>query len=179
MKMIERDKSAESHIYICTMSKRLKKTLTLLFLSIGILITVEVNPLNRAYAEDTVLAPSIRFYDRDSQTLEFIGYNNTIELMDEEEMIKEEALSSIAAPCCSDFSALTCCCSCNLARSIWGLSNFLIREKKSDAELLKKAVLDWLVFINPQEYTGEACYTGKCEYPFKSGGCGGMESIIL
>jgi len=177
--MIERDKSAESNVYICTLSKRLKRTLTLLFLSIGILITVGVYPLNRADAEDTVLTPSIHFYDRYSQTLEFIGYNNTIELMDEEEKIKEEALSSIAAPCCSDFSALTCCCSCNLARSIWGLSNFLIRGKKSDAELLKKAVLDWLVFINPQEYTGDACYKGKCEYPFKSGGCGGHESIIL
>ena len=38
-----------------------------------------------------------------------------IELTPEQELIKKKALSKIPAPCCSDNSAYTCCCPCNMA----------------------------------------------------------------
>lgn len=118
----------------------------------------------------------ITFYDVEKQTAEFIGYERSIKLTQEQQAIKAEALDSIQAPCCQDYSILTCCCECNLAKSVWGLSKYLIVQRQFDATRVKRAVEDWLQFTNPSGYSGEACYRERCNKPFKDDGCGGMSS---
>jgi hypothetical protein len=86
----------------------------------------------------------------------------------------------------------TCCCDCNLAKSVWGLSGYLAAEKGFGAEQVQESALQWLRFIhsdyyvgrelanrgvNPDKYDlprGDSCYTGRCELPFEGAGCGGM-----
>jgi hypothetical protein len=114
--------------------------------------------------------------DARSRAAELIGYYHSIALSPEEEMVWKEALSSIRAPCCSDFSMATCCCPCNLAKSVWGLAKQLIRTRGYDSAQVKKAVLDWLRFANPNGYSGKACFTaGGCIRSFDKDGCGGMD----
>ncbi|HEY4492378.1 MAG TPA: hypothetical protein VI958_10305 [Acidobacteriota bacterium] len=117
----------------------------------------------------------IKFSDVEKQTKEFIGYYQTIQLTADQEKSKKEALSGIPAPCCSDFSIATCCCPCNLAKSVWGLSNFLITRQNYTAAQLKGAVQEWLQFTNKSGYSGNSCNMGHCGQPFKHDGCGGMK----
>jgi len=106
-----------------------------------------------------------------------------------------EALLPLKAPCCDDNSMATCCCPCNLAQSVWGLSSYLIAEEDYGVEQVRESALQWLRFIHSDYYvmqelgnrgvdpgryglTYEApCYTGKCELPFVDGGCGGMAEL--
>ena len=108
------------------------------------------------------------------QTLELMGYYKSIELTPEQEGIRRQALSSMPAPCCNNFSAATCCCECNLSRSIWGLSKLLITRHEADATMVREAVEAWIAALNPSGYAGNTCNTGRCNLPFKDGGCGGM-----
>lgn len=119
------------------------------------------------------------FHDLESQTKTFISYFHDISLTPEEEQIRNEALTPIPAPCCDSFSAATCCCVCNLARSIWGLSNYLIHEEKYSARETGAAVIGWLKFTNPDGYSGGACFNGGCGRPFSRDGCGGMKDGTL
>ena len=119
--------------------------------------------------------PAGMFHDLKPQTEAFISYFKDITLTPDELEVRNEALSSISAPCCDDFSAATCCCVCNLARSIWGLSNYLIKEEGYPAEKVKRTVNEWLAFTNPGGYSGNACFNGGCGRPFYRDGCGGME----
>jgi hypothetical protein len=119
--------------------------------------------------------PDGMFHDLKSQTEVFISYFHKIALSAEELEIRNEALSSIPAPCCDNFSAATCCCVCNLARSIWGLSNHLIQEEGYSAKEVRGTVIEWLAFTNPAGYSGNACFNGGCGRPFYRDGCGGME----
>ena len=116
----------------------------------------------------------IKFTDVQKQTEEFIGYYHSIKLTPEQEKIKNEALSKIPAPCCSEFTQATCCCPCNLAKSVWGLSNYLIVKENYDPGKLKEAALQWIHFINRDGFDGQSCGTGRCPTPFHEGGCGGM-----
>src|SRR5574341_1550479 len=116
----------------------------------------------------------IEFTDVRTQTEEFIGYYHSIKLTPEQENIKKEALSKIPAPCCKEFTQATCCCPCNLAKSVWGLSNYLIAKEDYDAARLKEAALEWIHFINKDGYDGNSCNSGRCPSPFREGGCGGM-----
>ena len=125
-------------------------------------------------AESDAVAASTSFSDVRSQTLEFIGYNSSIQLTPEQEAIKKEALTALPAPCCSDNSAYTCCCPCNMAKSTWGLANHLIAEKGYGADEVQAAVQEWHEFINPAGFSGDVCYTGGCGRPFNKNGCGGM-----
>lgn len=120
-------------------------------------------------------APGTMFHDLRSQTEVFIGYFQGIVLTPEELEIRNEALSAIPAPCCDNYSAATCCCVCNLARSIWGLSNHLIHEEGYSAEKVRGAVIEWLAFTNPNGYSGNSCFNGGCGRPFYRDGCGGMQ----
>src|SRR3970040_3160998 len=88
----------------------------------------------------------IKFYDAKLQAKEFIAYYNYIALTPEQEKIKSEALSAIPAPCCSNYSILTCCCPCNLAKSVWGVSNFLIADQNYGAKQGKGAISEWIQF---------------------------------
>lgn len=113
------------------------------------------------------------------KTKEFIGYYQSIKLTPEQTRIKEEVLGAIPAPCCAQDSLLKCCCPCNLAKSAWGLSHYLIAKKGYDAAKLKKAMHDWLKLTNGNGYTGDACYEKRCGQPFAANGCGGMNQDQL
>jgi len=121
---------------------------------------------------------TIVFLDVQSQAPEFLSYYESITLSPEQEKVKKVVLSSMPAPCCDD-PLSTCCCPCNLAKTVWGLSNVLIVEYGYDAEQLEDAVSQWLNFTNPSGYTGVACYEGRCEFPFEQDGCGGMRDLVL
>ena len=121
----------------------------------------------------------ITFTDVKKQTEEFIGYYNTIKLTPDQQKVKEEALGSIPAPCCKEYTMATCCCPCNLAKSVWGLSNYLITEKNYDAARLKKAVQEWIEFIHPGGYKGDSCSNGRCGQSFANDGCGGMKDQVV
>lgn len=110
-----------------------------------------------------------------AQAIEYIGYYHSIKLTPEQEKIKTQALSAIPAPCCKDYTAATCCCPCNLAKAVWGLSHHLIAKKGYGAARVKTAVQEWLRSTNPAGYAGDACYTGGCQRPFAQNGCGGMD----
>lgn len=116
-----------------------------------------------------------------AQSEQFIDYSSSIRLTAAQERIKAEALEAIPAPCCKDYSMKTCCCPCNLAKSAWGLSHYLIAKKGYSAPEIKKAVVGWLAFINPKGFTGNACFQGGCKRPFKENGCAGMDAtqVIL
>ena len=126
--------------------------------------------LSQAHAEE-----AIKFDDVRQQSLELMKYEQSIRLTPEQEAIKKEALTPLPAPCCSDNSAYTCCCPCNLSRTIWGLSNYLIAEHQYDAEKVRQKVEEWIAFINPQGFSGDVCYSaGGCGRSFEHNGCGGM-----
>jgi hypothetical protein len=119
------------------------------------------------------------FRDAAAQAKEFIGYYHSIPLSPQQQKVKEDALGAIKAPCCKDYPVLTCCCPCNMAKTVWGLSQYLIARKGYEAAEVRDAVTRWLEFINPGGYTGNACYTGGCSRPFAENGCGGMDESKL
>lgn len=121
---------------------------------------------------------TIVFSEIQSQTPKFLSYYESITLSSEQENLKTAVLSSMSAPCCDD-PLSTCCCPCNLAKTVWGLSNFLIAEYGYNAKQLEDTVTQWLNFTNPSGYSGVACYEGRCEFPFEQDGCGGMRSLVL
>lgn len=123
----------------------------------------------------------IAFRNVRAQTEQFIDYYSAIRLTPAQERIKAEALDSIPAPCCKKYSMTTCCCPCNLAKSAWGLSNYLIAKKGYGASEVKSAVVGWLAFINSKGFTGDACFKGGCPRPFAQNGCAGMDAthVIL
>lgn len=125
------------------------------------------------------ITPVGRFSDVGTDTMQFIAYNQSVTLTPVQETIFEEALTGLKAPCCSDRTAHTCCCPCNMARSWWGLSKHLIADEGYDAYQVRSAVRDWFAYINPNGFSGKACYTGGCERPFHLDGCGGMSEDRL
>jgi hypothetical protein len=124
----------------------------------------------RARAED-----GPRFDGSHAETQQFLEYWHQIQLTPEQEAVRQEALGSIPAPCCANFSAATCCCECNLARATWGLSKHLIAEEGLGAEEVRDAVQEWYRTVNPDGFTGDACFTGGCGRAIHDNGCGGMK----
>lgn len=118
---------------------------------------------------------AVPFTNVQEQTRKFVEYYKSIQLTPEQEKIKTEALSTIPAPCCSEFSMATCCCPCNLAKSVWGLSAYLITDQGSSVEEVRKAAKDWIAFVNKKGYEGNTCKTGGCNRAFHLSGCGGMK----
>lgn len=125
--------------------------------------------------ERSAVASPIEFTDVKAHTREFMGYYEAIEITPEQEQVKRQALTAIKAPCCSDNTAYTCCCPCNMAKTWWGLANHLIANEGYGADEVQAAVEGWIEFINPKGFSGEACYTGGCARPFHRDGCGGMD----
>lgn len=117
----------------------------------------------------------LKFYDVKVQIPEFIGYYNSIKLTPEQEKLKTEVLSKIPAPCCSEYSVATCCCPCNLAKSVWGLSHYAIANLNYDAKKLNDAVLEWIEFTHKNGHAGDSCSKGRCGSSFAEDGCGGMK----
>jgi hypothetical protein len=121
-----------------------------------------------------------KFTDVRKQTAEFHRYEKTIELTPEQEKIYRAALDALPAPCCSDNTALTCCCPCNSARAWWGLAKHLVADLGYDAAQTKAKVAEWFRYINPSGWPGNTCYTQNgCSKPFKDGGCAGMTAEQL
>lgn len=120
----------------------------------------------------------IVFSDVKEQTQQFMEWEKSIRLSPQQEARKKEALTAIPAPCCSDNSAYTCCCPCNVSRTIWGLSNYMITEQDASAEQIRSKVTEWIGFVNPGGYkSGDTCYRGGgCRRAFKHDGCGGMSA---
>jgi hypothetical protein len=108
-----------------------------------------------------------------------ISYNKSITLTSAQQKVMDQALSAIPAPCCAKYSMATCCCPCNLAKSGWGLSKYLITERQYSAPEVKKTVVDWLHAANPSGFTGNACFTGGCNRPFAQNGCGVMNEKVV
>lgn len=119
------------------------------------------------------------FNDALAQSREFMGYHHTIELTPAQEAIKKQVLGAMPAACCSDSTAYTCCCPCNLSKTIWGLSNYVIARHGADARQLRGVVDTWMAFVNPNGYTGDACHRGGCNGGLSGGGCGGMQEDKL
>ncbi len=148
---------------------RLSTSIPFLAVLVGVRLSLsglQVNPAGKRGV--------LKFTDVVKETKKFITYHQSIKLSRAQEKIKKEALSVIPAPCCSNYSIATCCCPCNVAKSVWGLSNFLITEKDYDAAKVKKAVTAWVQYIYPNGYAGDACYQNRCEAAFHKDGCGGM-----
>jgi hypothetical protein len=150
----------------------MKRSLVLLILLIPVL------SLALLAAGEGVAGP-VRFYDAQKQSQEFIGYYQSITLNSQQEATKKRALSTIPAPCCSENSIYTCCCPCNLAKTVWGLSNYLIARQGYNAEQVHQAAVNWIEFVNRGGYQGDTCHTaGGCQRPFAQGGCGGMGNAV-
>ena len=132
-----------------------------------------------------------------NNTQRFIDYYNETTLTSEQKSTMRNALFPLKAPCCDDNSMATCCCPCNLAKSVWGLSSYLIVEKNYGVDQVRESALQWLRFIHSDYYVIQelknrgtdpamyglshenACYVGECELPFVDGGCGGMGDLTL
>jgi hypothetical protein len=120
------------------------------------------------------------FFDAPSQAAEFIGYNRSIVLTSPQTKLRNRALAGVPAPCCEKFTAATCCCPCNLAKSVWGLSNYMIAREDANLPQIQNSVRGWLAFVNPKGFSGDACDTaGGCGRQFSSNGCGGMDDRNL
>ena len=140
-------------------------------------------PLAASLALDRAAArpsESMKFFDAPSQAAEFIGYSRSIALTPAQQKIRDVALRAMTAPCCKDFPLATCCCPCNLAKSAWGLTNYLIARQGATPAEVRKAVGGWLAFVNPTGFSGKACNTaGGCARRFSDDGCGGMDERNL
>ncbi|MEW6749481.1 MAG: hypothetical protein AB1505_00700 [Candidatus Latescibacterota bacterium] len=113
--------------------------------------------------------------DTRAEAAEYIARYHALSLTPSQAEMRKEALSAIPAPCCQEYSIETCCCPCNLAKSVWGLAASLIVEQGYDAPQVTAAVKEWLRSTNERGYSGDACFQGGCERPFHENGCGGMD----
>ena len=128
----------------------------------------------------SVLGGKLVFRDAKAQAKEFIGYYHSIKLTPEQDAIKKAALEPMPAACCRDSSAYTCCCPCNLSKTIWGLGNLAISKYGANSKDVQQAVQSWLGYVNPTSgFSGDSCYRGGCNNAAHRGGCAGMEESKL
>ncbi len=156
---------------------RIPGSARILFVSVLFVLSVAA-----AFALDRrpMRSRSVKFFDSPSQAAEFIGYSRSIRLTAAQLKTWDAALGSMAAPCCKDFPLSTCCCPCNLAKSSWGLANFLIARHGATADEVQKSVTGWLAFVNPAGFSGDVCISsGGCARRFSQNGCGGMDERNL
>lgn len=135
---------------------------------------VQPSPAAEVTPAVSVLGGKLVFRDAKAQAREFIGYYRSIELTQEQEAIKKATLEPMPAACCRNSSAYTCCCPCNLSKSLWGLANYAIARQHVTGAELRTVVDAWLGYANPDGFRGSACYEGRCEEKPSKDGCGGM-----
>lgn len=157
------------------MKRKYRRLVPWLLIAAAVVLLSAVAMNARDGDELTVHGSLVQYHDVREQTMEFMAYYRSVSLTPEQEAVMEQALTAIKAPCCSDETAQTCCCDCNMAKSWWGLSKHLIADQGFDAKQVRTAVTEWLEFINPDGFTGNACYTAGCNRPFHENGCGGMK----
>lgn len=147
--------------------------------SIGILSLMPLAALLALEARSARKQP-LRFSDPQPQAAEFIGYARSIRLTAPQRETWEAALGPMASPCCKDFRLSTCCCPCNLAKSAWGLANFLIARRGATVAEVQEGVRNWITFVNPGGFSGDVCVSsGGCGRDFAHNGCGGMDEARL
>jgi hypothetical protein len=134
--------------------------------------------VDRAGGSHDAATTGSSFERTSTQARQFMDAYSAITLTDAQEAVRVEALSAIPARCCSDYSAATCCCECNLSRTIWGLAKTMI-VGGAGAEEVRQAAVTWTETLNPAGYAGDACYTGGCDRPLQTDGCGGMDADEL
>jgi len=142
-------------------SWRLRLGFALLSLTLAAVVVAATNP--EAFTGDR------------AETERFLAYERDIQLTPEQEDVRVAALTPLPAPCCKKFSAATCCCRCNMAKATWGLAKHLIVHERASAELVRSRVAAWHQAINPDGFSGDACFNGGCGRPFVKNGCGGMD----
>jgi len=130
-------------------------------------------PRTPAAAPEPQLATAAFTGDR-AETERLLAFDDAITLTPEQEAVRVAALTPLAAPCCKQFSAATCCCKCNMARARAGLAKHLIAVEGADEERVRNTVTAWHQAINPGGWSGDSCFTGGCGRAFHSNGCGGM-----
>jgi hypothetical protein len=74
-------------------------------------------------------------------TGQFLDYHRTVALTPAQQQMVDDVLLPLRAPCCDDNSMATCCCPCNLAQGVWGLSGYLVTEKGYGAVEVREAAL--------------------------------------
>jgi hypothetical protein len=87
-----------------------------------------------ALTSQLLYAQTKRMFEFDSikgDKAKFVSYSSSIQLSAEQQQVRKQALSSITSPCCDEQIAGSCC-DCEAARSILGLSNYLIAEYRYD-----------------------------------------------
>lgn len=119
--------------------------------------------------------PLIVFEDVAEQSRQFIRYYLDIRLTPTQQAIMDAALRGEKAVCCDDHPMADCCCVCNLSRTVWGLAKHLIANLHLDAAETRRVVKEWLTFVNPEGFSGEACYLQRCNESYDRDGCGGMD----
>jgi hypothetical protein len=124
-------------------------------------------------------ADEVVFKDVATQSRQFMEWHRTIKLTPDQEAVKKAALEALPAPCCSDNSAYTCCCQCNVSRTVWGLSQYMIAKQGAKAEQVREKVREWIAFVSPKGFSGKSCYNGGCARTFNNDGCGGMSADHL
>ena len=139
-----------------------------------------IAPAEPVQAAMPALDGKIVFRDAKMQAEEFIGYYHSIKLTPEQEAVKRAALEPMPAACCRDSSAYTCCCPCNLSKTLWGLSNLAIARHGANVKDVRQLAESWLAYVNPSSgFSGDSCYKGGCSNPAHRGGCAGMEESKL
>ncbi len=155
-------------------------------------VTVQVAQVQPTLAQVQPVGHKHEFKGTPEEAQYFMNKNREITLTPEQEKVRLVALDgkdgqgnpTVPAPCCADKTAATCCCQCNLARTIWGLSKSLI-VAGADATEVRETVNAWTNALNPAGYAGlkrvedSTCYVGGCGKSIRSDGCGGMDEKDL
>ena len=148
-------------------------------LLIVVAVSAALIPSAWAMSQPELTDVDIEFSVDREETLKFMKWYDEIKLTPEQEAVRVEALEAIPAACCSKFSAATCCCECNMSRTIWGLSKHLIVNEGWDAVQVRSAVTKYYAAVNPAGFSGDSCFTGGCMKPMAHNGCGGMQKHML
>lgn len=124
-------------------------------------------------------ASKMEFTGDRAETERFIEWYKSIDLTAEQVATRKAALEALPAPCCSQFTADTCCCECNMKRATHGLAKYLIVKRGWNADAVRTAVAEWHQVSHPNGFRGDACMKGRCNLPFAQDGCAGMTDGVL
>ena len=158
---------------------RFRTTVSVTAFLVSTLLVAAALPSLSASGTTSPSSKTLEFDGSRAETELFMRYNRTIKMTTEQEARWREALGEMRAPCCDSFSAATCCCECNLARSIWGLAKFMVVMQDASAAEVRATVERWLSVANPNGFDGNSCASGRCGRSFRDSGCGGMSEDRL
>lgn len=113
---------------------------------------------------------SFQFGPVETDKERFIAYSDSIELSVGQQKLRKEVFSSVPSPCCELHTADNCC-GCDTAKSILGLSNYLIVHENYDSARVREIITKWIELAR----FGTACCDGSgapgCCEKEKASGC--------